>query len=74
MVVKAKKAGRFSTDARYAGNRSVRQAFFLKKCGGKKKRPWPPEFCRRLCPSLASRRGNSPAQIEAGERASRRAQ
>jgi hypothetical protein len=37
-VVKAKKAGRFSTDARYAGNRGVRQAFFLKKCGGKKKR------------------------------------
>src|SRR6266571_2119704 len=48
MVVKAKKAGRFSTDARYAGNRSVRQAFFFEKIRGKKKRPSaPPRHCGR---------------------------
>ena len=73
MVVKAKKAGRFSTDARYAGNRSVRQAFFLEKIRGKKKRPSAPhDSVAAACAVAASRRENNPAQIVAVEQISRR--
>src|SRR5437867_3090456 len=36
-------------------------SFFLKKSEAGKSVPLPPEFRRRLCPSLASRRENNPA-------------
>src|SRR5207247_1001121 len=50
MVVKAKKAGRFSTDARYAGNRGFWQAFFPKKFEARKSVPLPsPDTLATAC-------------------------
>ena len=43
---------------------------FFEKNAGPEKRPRPPTSGRRLCPSLASRRGNNPAQIEVAEQMS----